>query len=67
VDSAKKRARARGLSTLYAAVTKDNVISRRAVESAGFTAVVGRVTLLRVGKREWKRVLRPSGMVDVLA
>ena len=67
VDSAKGWARARGLSTLYTAVAKDNEISRRALRSAGFTERVGQVSLLRVGKREWKRVLRPSGKVDVLA
>lgn len=67
MNAAKTWARARGLSTLYVSVTKDNVISRRAIESAGFAAVVGQVTLLRVGKREWKRVLRPLGTVDVLA
>jgi GNAT superfamily N-acetyltransferase len=66
MDSAKVWARARGLSTLYAAVAKDNEISRRALLSAGFTERVGQVTLLRVGKREWKRVLRTSGKVDVL-
>jgi hypothetical protein len=65
--SAKEWARARGLSTLYLAVAQDNTVSRRAVESQGFVAVVGKVTLLRVGGREWKRVHRPSSAVDVLA
>jgi GNAT superfamily N-acetyltransferase len=65
--SAKEWARARGLSTLYIAVAQDNAVSRRAVESQGFVAVVGKVTLLRVGGREWKRVHRPSSAVDVLA
>lgn len=67
VHSAKEWARARGLSTLYAAVARDNEISKRAFESTGFTRVVGQVTLLRVRNHEWKRVRRRSGVVDVLA
>jgi GNAT superfamily N-acetyltransferase len=67
VDSAKKRARARGLSTLYTAVARDNKISKRAIESTGFTRVVGQVTLFRVGNHQWKRVRRRPEVVDVLA
>jgi GNAT superfamily N-acetyltransferase len=67
VDSAKKRARARGLSTLYTAVARDNKISKRAIESTGFTRVVGQVTLFRVRNHQWKRVRRRPEVVDVLA
>jgi GNAT superfamily N-acetyltransferase len=66
MDSAKEWARTRGLSTLYTAVARDNEISERAIESTGFTRVVGQVTLVRVRNHTWKRVRRLSG-VDVLA
>jgi GNAT superfamily N-acetyltransferase len=69
VEAAKEWANARGVTRLYTSITRDNVASERAHAAVGFRTVVGSVTVVRIGRREWKRVVRPSGKVafDLLA
>lgn len=61
-------AAARGISRLYAAFTRENRVSERALRAMGFTAVVGDVAVLRALGRErtWVRVYQRAPLGDVL-
>ena len=68
LEESKRWARERNISRLYAAFTRDNHVSERALLRAGFVTVVGDVDMIRVLGWEWKRVRVPSGsrMSEVL-
>lgn len=57
-----------GVSRLYAAFTRENHVSERALVAMGFTNVVGDVTVLRVlgMERNWVRLEQDAPMADVL-
>lgn len=61
LQSSKRWGAQRGVSRLYAAFTRDNRVSERALHRAGFQAVVGDISLLRVLHREWKWIRIPHG------
>ncbi|HYT00812.1 MAG TPA: GNAT family N-acetyltransferase [Thermoplasmata archaeon] len=69
LQSSKRWGAQRGLSRLYAAFTRDNHVSEHALHRAGFQAVVGDISLLRVLHREWKWIRIPHGtpVVGVLS